>query len=781
MQVVVPQQLPPNRMLVVQAPSGQRIQVQVPPNVQPGQAIQVQVPAAAAPAMQTIEVVVPPGVAPGQQIRVQSPSGQTVAVMIPPGMQPGMKMRVQVPAPAASTPPAAPTPPSAPPAGSPADPAAQSSSGTAGGDSARELSASAGDVSEGFDLADFDPSASMSDASTRRKQEAAAAEAEAAAERRAEAAAAAAEKEKEKADAAAAAASMSSADRMALVAEQAAKLVDEAEKAAAAAGAAVEEAQKSADAAQASAEEAGKAADVAPGPAAASRNAANLAASRVEAAVEAAEAAAGAAKETAAAAASAKVAKSADEVEGAAAAARGAASTARISKSKAEAAAKHAKKAASAAAAALEAAEEKAYASMAKVRAHVIAETIASMAFEVATEAYADNKARIAEEEADVHLTADLGGQKALDKSKIAANRCIVCGDFTTNADQRGGKCLYCHDNPGQMDPQSGLPMALAAHAQMEKVKESTQAKLQLAMAETPLSLVAEELQRVTDEARDDSVGIMYIDHASTKLRKLDEQAKATAKLHGALVKAEQAPGSASRAMLSQVIADAAAAGVKIDTVLEAYRRLHALERSPVYEAEATLAWLATQTELEADTLADAAAAAEAMAGGKLDEGNRALRDAREALSKARKKHAELEVASSNVLLFSAPRPIDDFAAVDIALGDARQAGVDRGVGLRVGVKQAEPPAMFFHDVMQTNLSAAGVAAAELERVTAEASDAQYNAAEAAEAFKRMEAVVEKQVKAAAEIADEIKAVEYQVRYFSPPLPSLPRQPSLAR
>lgn len=45
-------------------------------------------------------------------------------------------------------------------------------------------------------------------------------------------------------------------------------------------------------------------------------------------------------------------------------------------------------------------------------------------------------------------------------------------------------------------------------------------------------------------------------------------------------------------------------------------------------------------------------------------------------------------MASSNVLLFSAPRPIDDFAAVDIALGDARQAGVDRGVGLRVGVKQ---------------------------------------------------------------------------------------------
>jgi len=206
--------------------------------------------------------------------------------------------------------------------------------------------------------------------------------------------------------------------------------------------------------------------------------------------------------------------------------------------------------------------------------------------------------------------------------------------------------------------------------------------------------------------------------------------------------------------MLTDVIGAAAGDGVKIGTILDAYRRLHKLERAPEFEAEATLAWLATQTELEADTLADAAAAAEAMAGGKLDEGNRALRGAREALSKvhtpppqaraktnrrakrvgaqegdaprqgnaqssqsirpfrtpmpsaaigplhasclhpaictlqARKKHAELEMASSNVLLFSAPRPIDDFAAVDIALGDARQAGVDRGVGLRVGVKQ---------------------------------------------------------------------------------------------
>ena len=162
----------------------------------------------------------------------------------------------------------------------------------------------------------------------------------------------------------------------------------------------------------------------------------------------------------------------------------------------------------------------------------------------------------------------------------------------------------------------------------------------------------------------------------STKLRKVHEQTKATTKLHAALVKAEraprhgqsgrlgsgtaghhrahrtasegswppkvsvhlrlavQAPGSETRKMLTDVIGAAAGDGVKIGTILDAYRRLHKLERAPEFEAEATLAWLATQTELEADTLADAAAAAEAMAGGKLDEGNRALRGAREALSK---------------------------------------------------------------------------------------------------------------------------------------------------
>ena len=71
---------------------------------------------------------------------------------------------------------------------------------------------------------------------------------------------------------------------------------------------------------------------------------------------------------------------------------------------------------------------------------------------------------------------------------------------------------------------------------------------------------------------------------------------------------------------------------------------------------------------------------------------------------------------------------------------------------------------MYFQDVMQTNLSAAGVASGELERINAEAADAQYNAAEAAELFRRMEAVVQKEVNKAAAMADEIKACEYQVR-----------------
>ena len=72
----------------------------------------------------------------------------------------------------------------------------------------------------------------------------------------------------------------------------------------------------------------------------------------------------------------------------------------------------------------------------------------------------------------------------------------------------------------------------------------------------------------------------------STKLRKLDDQAKATTKLHAALVKAEKAPGSETRKMLTDVIGAAAGDGVKIGTIIDAYQRLHKLERAPEFEAE---------------------------------------------------------------------------------------------------------------------------------------------------------------------------------------------------
>ena len=96
MQVQVPSQLPPDRTIVVQTPTGQKIAVKVPPNVKPGQMIHVQVPATEQPT-QDIEVAVPVGCVPGQQIRVQAPGG-LIEVMIPDGVGPGMKFRVRVPA-----------------------------------------------------------------------------------------------------------------------------------------------------------------------------------------------------------------------------------------------------------------------------------------------------------------------------------------------------------------------------------------------------------------------------------------------------------------------------------------------------------------------------------------------------------------------------------------------------------------------------------------------------------------------------------------------------------
>ena len=75
-----------------------------------------------------------------------------------------------------------------------------------------------------------------------------------------------------------------------------------------------------------------------------------------------------------------------------------------------------------------------------------------------------------------------------------------MCGDFTTNANTRGGKCLYCFDNPGQMV--GGKPKALAKYLDAEEKKDAEASRLQLACAETPLSLELITLQTAYDAAK---------------------------------------------------------------------------------------------------------------------------------------------------------------------------------------------------------------------------------------------------------------------------------------
>ena len=75
-----------------------------------------------------------------------------------------------------------------------------------------------------------------------------------------------------------------------------------------------------------------------------------------------------------------------------------------------------------------------------------------------------------------------------------------MCGDFTTNASTRGGKCLYCFDNPGQMV--GGKPKALVKYLDAEQKKDAEASRLQLACAETPLSLELITLQTAYDAAK---------------------------------------------------------------------------------------------------------------------------------------------------------------------------------------------------------------------------------------------------------------------------------------
>ena len=133
----------------------------------------------------------------------------------------------------------------------------------------------------------------------------------------------------------------------------------------------------------------------------------------------------------------------------------------------------------------MQAAEAVAYAGASRARVRLVETAVGELAEEVALEAYADTKAAEAEAEADRHLQLDLGGKKALELGSLAADskRCIVCGDFTTDAASRGGKCLYCHNNPGAIV--DGRPKALQAYAQAEKVKGGVAAEAALTATPT--------------------------------------------------------------------------------------------------------------------------------------------------------------------------------------------------------------------------------------------------------------------------------------------------------
>ena len=86
-----------------------------------------------------------------------------------------------------------------------------------------------------------------------------------------------------------------------------------------------------------------------------------------------------------------------------------------------------------------------------------------------------------------------------------------------------------------------------------------------------------------------------------------------------------------------------------MSTLLDAQRRVRKVERSPRFEAEAALEWLASATDLDADTLTRGAQAAEAGLDAGLDESNQALADTRVALQIARERHEALEAAASEV------------------------------------------------------------------------------------------------------------------------------------
>ena len=384
-----------------------------------------------------------------------------------------------------------------------------------------------------------------------------------------------------------------------------------------------------------------------------------------------------------------------------------------------------------------------------------------------------------------------------------------------------------------------GKPKALAKYQDAEEKKEAEAAKLQLACAETPLSLDITTLQTAYDSAKvgpstcpstcpstylptslpahhlrarlpaqlcahlffhplihlptllptrfppkpppcrpmpsarlpsapqASSVSLVHLDVARTKLKLLELKGEAAVALQAALRALEAAPSRAARAAFAQAWEHGAAKGLPIQQLLEAQARLRALERSAPFAAEAKLEWLAAeeQASLPPLDMSEAAAEAEAAAVGKLDEKNRALLEARAVLATAREKQAALDDAATEAVLLAAPRPVDDHAGADLALGRCRQLGVERGVGRRVAeVKLLEPSALTLSGVVQTNVAAAAIAQADLAKYRDEASDTAFASQEARTEQQRRAGYLEQQVAAAAAAAAAVEAAEAATR-----------------
>jgi hypothetical protein len=252
-----------------------------------------------------------------------------------------------------------------------------------------------------------------------------------------------------------------------------------------------------------------------------------------------------------------------------------------------------------------------------------------------------------------------------------------------------------------------------------------------------------------------------------TKLKLLELKGGAAVTLQAALRALEAAPSRATRAAFAQAWEHGAAKGLPIQQLLEAQARLRSLERSAPFAAEAKLEWLAAEEQASMPPLdmSEAAAEAEAAAVGELDEKNRALVEARAVLAAAREKQATLDDAATEAVLLAAPRPVDDHAGADLALGRCRQLGVERGVGRRVAeVKLLEPSALTLSGVVQTNVAAAAIAQADLGKYRDEASDTAFAAREARTEQQRRASYLEQQVVAAAAAAAAVEAAEAATR-----------------